>query len=298
MNDRQRREARDADLRAFAVHAVRMYLEVAAGRRPPRTMTGLATPLAVAQLHDAAARARDTQRPGRIRRIAVHRAGRDQADVAALIADHDGLVTAVTIRLQQVGRRWQISDVHQLDRGHHHTHTPTPAGELTPAQQHAARWFDVAVLNGAATAAEHRARTAATPQQRAASVEIAAEWRGRARRAARTLGDSPDPPAPEPAPRPVTRDAHRVAMLGSRPDDAQSRERWDSAAKLLDGYRTRWNITDPANALGPVPPRGVQRDDRRRTLTRISGIVRELTALQRDRTPPQLPTLETGLDGP
>ena len=133
MSERQRRrESPDNDLRAIAAQAVRMYLEVACGRRPPHTMTGLATPLAAAQLHEAAGRARDDQRPGRIRRIALHRPTRDSAEISALIRDPDGHVSAVTMQLQQVGRRWQIADVAQLDRGHHHTHTQTVANHRTP----------------------------------------------------------------------------------------------------------------------------------------------------------------------
>ena len=157
---RRRRESPASDLRAVAAQAVRLYLEVACGRRPPRTMTGVATPLVAAQLQDAAARAREDQRPGRIHRIALRRPTRDSAEITALIRDHAGDVSAVTMQLQQVGRRWQIADVAQLDRGHHHTHAQTVVDQRTPAEQLAERRFDVAVLHGAAATAEQRVRSA------------------------------------------------------------------------------------------------------------------------------------------
>ena len=302
---RRRRESPASDLRAVAAHAVRMYLEVACGRRPPRTMTGLATPLAAAQLQEAAGRARDDQRPGRIHRIALHRPTHDSAEITALIRDNDGHVSAVTMQLQQVGRRWQLADIAHLDRGHHHTHTQTVADYRPPKKQLAERRFDVAVLNGAAAAADQRARSADAPEHGAGDARVAARLRQRAQRLAAALPDTPQPSTRAPAmpspSEPTAKDgrAYQVALLGPRPGEGQTRGLWNAAAKLVDGYRLRWNVTDPVNALGAVPSRGTQRDDRKRTLTRVSGLVRDMNSLQRqlDRQP-LAKRIEPGLDGP
>jgi conjugative relaxase-like TrwC/TraI family protein len=54
----------------------------------------------------------------------------------------------------------------------------------------------------------------------------------------------------------VTKDppSHLTSALGPVPRrDHERRSRWRSAATAIEGYRLRWNITDPHQALGPPP---------------------------------------------
>jgi hypothetical protein len=73
---------------------------------------------------------------------------------------------------------------------------------------------------------------------------------------------------------------HLVGALGPMPVDRGGRERWQRAAVTIEGYRLRWDITDPARALGTEPVSALQLDDRRRALGTIEGHLRER---QRDR---------------
>jgi Ti-type conjugative transfer relaxase TraA len=73
---------------------------------------------------------------------------------------------------------------------------------------------------------------------------------------------------------------HLVGALGPMPVDRSGRERWQRAAATIEGYRLRWDITDPVQALGTEPVSALQLHDRRRALGTIEGHLRER---QRDR---------------
>ncbi len=52
------------------------------------------------------------------------------------------------------------------------------------------------------------------------------------------------------------------ATFGERPDRPAQREAWENGVRHAARYRAQYNITDPADALGPRPEQrgGQQRD--------------------------------------
>ncbi|MDA8045700.1 MAG: relaxase domain-containing protein [Actinomycetota bacterium] len=52
-----------------------------------------------------------------------------------------------------------------------------------------------------------------------------------------------------------------LAPLGPPPAGGLGRLRWGDAAQAIDTYRARYQVTDPASLLGPVPLPGRRRDD-------------------------------------
>ncbi|MHB8670221.1 MAG: hypothetical protein ACYDAD_06630, partial [Acidimicrobiales bacterium] len=56
---------------------------------------------------------------------------------------------------------------------------------------------------------------------------------------------------------------HLVSALGPRPDDLAGRGMWREAARAVESYRERWEVTDPGRALGGEPDRLDQLAQRR-----------------------------------
>ncbi|MBW3621430.1 MAG: hypothetical protein KY461_14390 [Actinobacteria bacterium] len=46
---------------------------------------------------------------------------------------------------------------------------------------------------------------------------------------------------------------HLTAVLGGPPADAHDRHRWRDAARTIELYRLRWDITDPTRPTPPGP---------------------------------------------
>ena len=74
-----------------------------------------------------------------------------------------------------------------------------------------------------------------------------------------------------------------LATLGTPPEDPHGRRRWREAARAIELYRLRWDITDPDRPIGDEPADGLAREDHRRLTADLTRHHRELTAA-RDQT--------------
>ncbi|MDP8927183.1 MAG: hypothetical protein M3O70_01010, partial [Actinomycetota bacterium] len=81
---------------------------------------------------------------------------------------------------------------------------------------------------------------------------------------------------------------HLLRSLGSQPDDRHGRSLWREAARTIESYRLRWDVTDPARPLGDEPLDPAQQAEHRWAASALDRHRRELTA-DRSRG------LETGL---
>ncbi|MDP8930555.1 MAG: AAA family ATPase, partial [Actinomycetota bacterium] len=81
---------------------------------------------------------------------------------------------------------------------------------------------------------------------------------------------------------------HLLRSLGSPPDDRHDRSLWREAARTIERYRLRWDVTDPARPLGDEPLDPAQQAEHRWAASALDRHTRELTA-DRSRG------LETGL---
>ena len=282
-----------AALRTLVVHSVQMCLEIASGRRPPRTLDGIGNRDVSRWLRTYAG---TVDRPGRIHRIALQR-NAERIDVTALIRDADRSFSVMTMQLRQADRRWLIATVDHLHRGQQRTHfepdrsgheharsrqatqRPTPADTAVPDDlahfERTRRAVDLAILRGAAAADLHRASTTSSARERVRLESRAGYWRDHADRIA-SQHVSVDGDLGQPAP-------HLLAMLGPQPADGEARDLWHQAAGVIDAYRRTWKITDKTLPLGtPTAIDGrAQRRDREHSVTRINALLGKMTALDR-----------------
>ena len=78
---------------------------------------------------------------------------------------------------------------------------------------------------------------------------------------------------------------HLVNALGPPPGGRAGRDAWEQTAAVIEGYRLRWEITDPHKPLGPEPDDPLQRTDHRRALAAIDSHQRRLAERERTREP-------------
>lgn len=171
-----------SERRMLATRAVQLYLEVATGRRPPRTVRHLVTPdvadwlkerrgaLAAQYLDRTPAWARRSSglAQPRVRRIQV--LPRDEPsviDVVALIEDHQQRISVITAALTGTARGWRVSALEHLDHGRHVTH-PDRSDDLARlpsagASPLTALKADIAIVRGAAAHALLDAESATSP---------------------------------------------------------------------------------------------------------------------------------------
>ncbi len=74
---------------------------------------------------------------------------------------------------------------------------------------------------------------------------------------------------------------HLLTTLGAPPEDAHDRHRWRDAARTIELYRLRWDITDPTRPLGDEPSEPLARAEHQRVTAELVRHHREL-ALSRE----------------
>lgn len=70
---------------------------------------------------------------------------------------------------------------------------------------------------------------------------------------------------------------HLLRSLGVPPEDAHGRSLWREAARTVESYRLRWDITDPARPLGDEPHDPSQQAEHRWAATVLDRNRRELS---------------------
>ena len=74
-----------------------------------------------------------------------------------------------------------------------------------------------------------------------------------------------------------------LSTLGRPPEERHGRRRWREAARDIELYRLRWDVTDPDRPIGDEPADGLARDDHQRLTAALTRHRHELTAA-RDQT--------------
>jgi hypothetical protein len=74
---------------------------------------------------------------------------------------------------------------------------------------------------------------------------------------------------------------HLVTALGPPPADRGGRDAWEQTAAAIEGYRLRWEVTDPDRPLGGERDDPLQQTDHQRALAAIDSHQRRLAERER-----------------
>lgn len=259
-------------LQIIAGRAVQLYVEVALGRRPPRTLDRFSSPDARVALREQFGSERRSVL--KLERITIHPPVDRRVDITALVRDDDEAVSVVALELQARGDRWVISDARHLRRGRHYT-SPAPMDQSTSPET-TSPTVDLAILRGAAAQAALAAADAAHPSEVERLTSLAALFRHRAEDlASSTLAESASDELPA-----YGVESYATALLGPLPRSTAAQERWSEGVRIIDNYRNKWNVADGRRALGGPPSTAPQRDSRNDAFRRLAEIVSKITGLE------------------
>lgn len=239
--------------RAAALRALHTWQLVRQARLPARALTRHMEPEVIDALDQAAEPAPSGQTE-ELAGLRLEMVTDRLAHGGAVLRDHHGTTQAVVLELRRDGEAlpWTVTQLSPAAQRTLVSYTPDDVSDrrtashrlpddLTEALQQARQARDEA----AAWVAHHRGNTSPreAPQRQ--------RWRERLRELEQEVQDLEDAQQARDVRQAVLDGDPTVAsrihqledLLGEVPDDAQRRDQWRAAARLLVGYRQRWGVT-------------------------------------------------------